>query len=477
MSVNLGGNIGAIYLGNDNIAKAYLGYDLVFSSTPPVPPEFFPDYIANGEDNTSGTSRNVYFNTGVVPTRNMCMRVTASNINFSPNKNQTIIGATDARAANHFEFFLPRNSTQHICYMRYNAMAQYVCQSSSANYSVPDFIFAATMWCDATANTMTLDTGTEVITASGGILYNAPSYSLFLFGRDLVGSVDANTLCYGGAKIYDIQLFDSYGGNLLYHFVPCVKDGVPCFKELVNGTYHYNLGNDEATYGYAQDIHLNYIGNGSDSTQQADVWFDTEVVPYKRGVIRAWYSTSQFTSTQTIVGVSDSTVSPGYHFLLQAPRDDEKLAGYHTTAFSHCKDTGSTYAVAGTVYDVRIYNAITNRYNNSYHLMIAGESGGTSTTISQRFLTTSELTFFNRITPVKPLYLFGNNNVGLVGVPVDTLCYGGTKIYQLQVYSTTAYESLVADFQPVLHLGVPCFKDVLSGKYIYNKGSGRVTYG
>lgn len=211
--------------------------------------DVYPDYIANGDDSTSGGTRSVYFNTGVLPTSGMCLEVKSSNINFTHSANQVIIGATNASAAEHFEYFQGRNATYHICYMRYNG---HNVQSSSSTYAIANSAVTSTMWMDSDYK-IHLVTDYETLTGTTNNSTTAPDYPLYLFARDLAGTAHSATYCCGGAKIYYIKIYDEYGGTLLHHFVPVLtgKNKVG-FKDLVDETYIYNLGEDDITYGYEE---------------------------------------------------------------------------------------------------------------------------------------------------------------------------------------------------------------------------------
>ena len=201
-----------------------------------------PDYIANGLDSTSGSPRNVWFDTGVVPTKNMCMEVKASNVNFAADANQNIIGCTETY---HFAYLLPRNSTYHISYLRHNGTSA---QSASSDFAVQNHPYVAVMWLSGT--TLSLKVEGQTFTGATAANTSAPSIPLYLFARNTNGSINQATRCYGGTKIYYIKLYDTYGGNLLHHFVPWIDNGEACFKDLVGGAIIHNIGTDTPIYGY-----------------------------------------------------------------------------------------------------------------------------------------------------------------------------------------------------------------------------------
>ena len=221
---------------------------------------------------------------------------------------------------------------------------------------------------------------------------------------------------------------------------------------------------------------LAWIGNGDDTTARQDVWFNTGVIPNIRGVLRAWYSTSQFTDTQVIAGVFDSVNNPAYHFSIHHPRNATySIAGILCDGTRIPQSNSSNFKIAGAVYDTRIFAMTGTTYSNSYKRLVTGLSGETSQTFSTNFGNTTYYNQFLNCTPVAPIYMFCRYARNIESP--DGLCYGGTRIYQLQIYSSTSYSDLVADFRPYLVNGTPCFKEIIGGTYHYNQGTGTVTYG
>ena len=220
---------------------------------------------------------------------------------------------------------------------------------------------------------------------------------------------------------------------------------------------------------------LTWIGNGDDYTASQDVWFDSGLIPQITYAIRVVYSTSQFTNTQGIVAVFDNKKSPYYHFSIHHPRNSS------VSIFAEIADTqGISYnqnelKVAGQVYDAKLYTTVGATYLTSYTTLVIGPSGGTPYSVSVNMASSAKFNNFKNTVPRFPFYFFARNNVG----NPDIKCYGGTKIYGVQIYSSNSYSDsdLVADFRPYLVEGVPCFKDIIGGTYHYNQGTGTVTYG
>ena len=100
-----------------------------------------------------------------------------------------------------------------------------------------------------TGDTAVLDTTTGV---SGGFAGKEANMPLPLFGR--WGNAYATKfITLAKARIYGVKIFEN--NDLVRDFVPCLKDGVACFKDLVNGGFivgenvaAFTAGGDVPTY-------------------------------------------------------------------------------------------------------------------------------------------------------------------------------------------------------------------------------------
>ena len=240
--INIGSlGITDMKVGASSVLAGYVGTDLVYPSRQ-------PDYIANAPDSMSGSPINVWFDSGFIASADTCMEIKVANVNFEPNANQNILGAAGVNAGHHFALLFPRNTTYHICYIRYNGR---FAQSTSSDYAIPNHPYVCTMWKDG--GTLKLDVDGTLITGSTpSAATTAPNCSLYFFVRNQDNSVNTATRCYGGCKIYYAKIYDQYGGTLLHHFVPWIDRGEACFKDLVDGTIIHNLGTDTPIYGYDQ---------------------------------------------------------------------------------------------------------------------------------------------------------------------------------------------------------------------------------
>lgn len=252
----------------------------------------------------------------------------------------------------------------------------------------------------------------------------------------------------------------------------------------ISKIYIGNTGISKAYLGYdlvygsqppvPVDRELSYIGNGDDVSQAADVWFNTGYVPSVNYMLRVYFSTSQFTNTQVIAGLFDSVHTPAHHFSIHSPRNSSYAVAGLCGAGTIVQSNDARWSVTGQPYNFCTFCYYGANRQQSKHIIQCSVSGSTGyTDYQQTFASDTEYNNFPNMVPVEPLYIFGRNNVG--AGEVDNLCYGGTKIYRVQVWRGVLIMS--ADFQPYLHNGVPCFKDNISGNFIYNQGSGEVTYG
>ena len=134
-----------------------------------------------------------------------------------------------------------------------------------------------------TGDTAVLDTTTGV---SGGFAGKEANMPLPLFGR--WGNAQATTFAnMAKSRIYGVKIYES--DVLVRDFVPCLKDGVACFKDLVNGGFiigetpaAFSAGGDVQTF--ADDAYVStaanadggklYINTGLAMTQDTTVELD-----------------------------------------------------------------------------------------------------------------------------------------------------------------------------------------------------------
>lgn len=239
-------NFDNVYQGSSAITAIYQGSTLIW---PLSHPDINLNYIANGPDDTSGARRNVYFNTGFVPTNLTYVEMKCSTLAPNAGGNCSFLGATNVSSSAHFQFLLPRNATYKAAFVRHNGVFS---QTTSTVYSANE---KATVWeFYKTGNIMyLLADGTQLATGSS-TRTDVTSYPLFILGKNLAGSLDSSTSPYGGSKIYYVKIFNNHTDKtLLHHFKPVRhwKDGeyVPCFYDEITDTYIYNKGTDTITYG------------------------------------------------------------------------------------------------------------------------------------------------------------------------------------------------------------------------------------
>lgn len=125
-----------------------------------------------------------------------------------------------------------------------------------------------------TGDTAELDTTTGV---SGGFSGTEANMPLPLFGR--WGNAYATAFAtHAKARIYGVKIYES--GVLVRDFVPCLKDGVACFKDVVNGGFiigenasAFTAGGDVPTF--ADDGYVSTAANASGGKLYFDTGYKT----------------------------------------------------------------------------------------------------------------------------------------------------------------------------------------------------------
>ena len=83
----------------------------------------------------------------------------------------------------------------------------------------------------------------NIISYSFTTLTSIPNQTLLIFQSKYGTSLDN---C-GSFKLYDFKIYNNED-VLLYHFRPCLDNGVACLYEEVNKKYHYNTGTGNFNY-------------------------------------------------------------------------------------------------------------------------------------------------------------------------------------------------------------------------------------
>ena len=209
------------------------------------------------------------------------------------------------------------------------------------------------------------------------------------------------------------------------------------------------------------DILLKWLGNGTSySAKRADVYFDTGIYATAYTTFDAVFSRPVTGGDGMLFGADDST-STSYFFIPYFGK------GY-IFWFSNWLSNSGNWRPSGTPSNVGNFVHLgfsKNPHNGSNYSYLCLD--GSSYTKS---LYSSSSTSSNTI------YLFARNK-GSAGV--DCKAYNGTRIKFIKFIDTHTGQVL-RFFIPVLHWRngeyVPCFYDKVTDSYIYNLGTGTVSY-
>ncbi|MBQ3290310.1 MAG: hypothetical protein IJH50_12995 [Kiritimatiellae bacterium] len=304
-----------------------------------------------------------------------------------------------------------------------------------------------------TGDTAVLDTTTGV---SGGFAGKEANMPLPLFGR--WGNAYASKfLTHAKARIYGVKIFES--GVLMRNFVPCLKDGVACFKDLVGGGFivgenvaAFTAGGDAPTY--IDDAYVSTANNAVDGA----LYIDTGYKVSDRTAVALDYA---FT-----VNAKDN-LNPGYWSLFECSGgvrfriDFNKYAGLRYTAGGNGEVTtlSSAFDVPDDDKDVR-RTVFLDNLNASVGVVMSGYTNQTDT--------------FTVNTASQP----NGTTLKLASTAWGSDGYAAIKIYGCKIWEDGA---LVRDFVPYVENGIPGMRDRLTGAFIdgkdYSGGGNQLAYG
>ena len=304
-----------------------------------------------------------------------------------------------------------------------------------------------------TGDTAVLDTTTGV---SGGFAGKEANMPLPLFGRWGNAYASKFAIC-AKARIYGVKIFEN--GVLVRDFVPCLKDGVACFKDLVGGGFivgenvaAFTAGGDAPTY--IDDAYVSTANNAVDGA----LYIDTGYKVSDRTAVALDYA---FTVN------SDDNLNPGYWSLFECSGgvrfriDFNKYTGLRYTAGGN--DAVTTLSGACDVpnddKDVR-RTVFLDNLNASVGVVMSGYTNQTDTftvnTASQANGTTLKL----------------------ASTAWGTDGFAAIKIYGCKIWEDGA---LVRDFVPYVDNGIPGIRDCLTGTFCpgsdHSGGGNLLAYG
>ncbi len=288
-----------------------------------------------------------------------------------------------------------------------------------------------------TGDTAVLDMTTGV---SGGFAGKEANMPLPLFGR--WGNAYATKfITLAKARIYGVKIFEN--NVLVRDFVPCLKDGVACFKDLVNGGFivgenvaAFTAGGDAPTY--VDDGYVSTAANAIDGS----LYIDTGYKVSAKTAVALDYA---FTVN------SDDNLNPGYWSLFECSGgcrfriDFNKYTGLRYTVGGNVdvSTLASAFGVPNDDKDVR-RTVFMDNLNTSVGVVMSGYTNQTDTftvnTASQANGTTLKLA---------------------------STAWGGDGYSAIKIYGCKIWEDgvLVRDFVPYVDNGIPGMRDKLTGMF------------
>ena len=293
-------------------------------------------------------------------------------------------------------------------------------------------------------------------TTSGSFAGRKADQPLSLFGRYANAYATKFEAC-AKERIYGVKIYEQ--DVLVHDFVPCRKDGVACFKDLVGGGFivgenvaAFTAGGDAPTY--VDDGYVSTATNAVDGK----LYIDTGYKVTDRTAVALDYA---FT-----VNGNDNAY-PGYWSLFECSGgvrfriDFNKYTGLRYTAGGNDSVTtlSGAFDAPNDDRDVR-RTVFLDNLNASVGVVMSGYTNQTATftvnTASQPNGTTLKLAST----------AWGNDN------------YAAIKIYGCKIWEDGA---LVRDFMPYVDNGIPGMRDNLTGTFIegkdYSGGGNLLAYG
>lgn len=299
-----------------------------------------------------------------------------------------------------------------------------------------------------TGDTAVLDTTTGV---SGGFAEQESTMPLPLFGR--WGNAYATTFAnMANARIYGVKIYE--GGELVRDFVPCLKDGVACFKDLVNGGFivgenaaAFTAGGDVPTY--ADDGYVSTAANADGS----------------KLYINTGYSMTQKTAVELDCAFAEAFTATSFWGLFESCRSSYRYG------FTQTHNNGLRWTSNGTWHD---------DFKEAFPKTISGKdvrrkylldfNGSSAAVVTSGF--TNQIVSF----PAQSFDKAGTIKLSSGG-------WGNGEYAPLKIYGCKIWDdgSLVHDFIPYVDNGMPGLRDRLTGKFVsgsdYSGGGNQLTFG
>lgn len=228
MSKYGGNNIGRMMFGENEIGKAYLGNNLVFSRdvppTPPTPSNHFLDYITF----TQGS----WFNTGVKSSKSLRLDVT-----FMPTTTtaawMTLLGCRGGSSRDYIVAFGTNTNVYSVIYMATSNNANSTSITSSALFPI-------------------IDNSIRIVKSSGAsTTFYKNGHSAYTVNITTTSTTASEDIYVGGHNRYDNNSRGEYFIGRVYEvkfdgvtFLPYKKDGVNGFLRMDNNVFYPSAGSD-----------------------------------------------------------------------------------------------------------------------------------------------------------------------------------------------------------------------------------------
>lgn len=230
-------------------------------------PDILLEYIANGPDSDS-TRKNVYFDTGFVPTQSTRIECRTS-IHYLSGENRILGNVYDSSwsGIRCFPGYSPG-----LLGGRMGSKTVY-CGSINA-----DEIYTISVYGNNGAEMLVNETKTN----GGSYSWTTNDITAYIFAEHHYS--DGARTSFSGVKMYYFKIWDS--NNLVRFYVPVLHyyngQYVACFYDKVNDNYIYNLGSDTAIYSSTDDYLLDYLGPAEETavpvTQSSYLRYETGIV-------------------------------------------------------------------------------------------------------------------------------------------------------------------------------------------------------
>ena len=198
-------------------------------------PDIRLEYIANGADSTDAT-RNVYYDTGYVPSDKTTIDITAACYYINKSANVPLFSGVDSNWKG-LSIFAPMNN------------GKIEARLGNSYVAGPSAVSNTKYYISTAVNSTTGYLMVNGQTYSGSTSSAYGTTSAYLFAYNINGTVNT-TVSYSGMKIYSLQIYTN--GTIARDYIPVLhwndSQYVACFYDKVNDNYIYNLGTQTPDY-------------------------------------------------------------------------------------------------------------------------------------------------------------------------------------------------------------------------------------